>query len=233
MFGITLNDQSAGIEVRLAVAISELERLILEKYQIATHHTKAIYLKDIVASLNESFGKANGFVFTRAIQNDKTFLKPEGGLFYALDQSGARRYILVAEAKRQGTNDQRQAEGKPKQAKGNAVERLRKNMQGIDCLFAGEAITPFVYFGEGVDFAPESSILDRVATMNSFFPLNTIHVDKIYITQPAPEIFKPASLFFREAPWTPAEMLDVLWTVCQRSIEYFDAKYGLQRVPPS
>ena len=41
-------------------------------------------------------------------------------------------------------------------------------MQGIDCLFAVESITPFVCFGEGCDFEEESSILDRVSTMNSF-----------------------------------------------------------------
>ncbi|HLY32565.1 MAG TPA: EcoRI family type II restriction endonuclease [Ktedonobacterales bacterium] len=229
---ITLNDQSADMEDRLAVAVGELERLIREKYHVIPYQAKAIFLRDVVALLNETFGKANGLTFTKAIQNDRTFLRPDGGLFYVMDQAGLKRYILVAEAKRQGTNDLRQAEGKSKQAQGNAVERLRKNMQGIDCLFAAEAITPFVCFGEGLDFASDSSSLDRVATMNSFFPLSTIYIDKIYVTQPVQEIFKPTSLYFREAPWMPAEMLDVMWTICQRSIEYYDRKYGLRRIAP-
>lgn len=116
-----------------------------------------------------------------------------------------RKPPLVAEAKRQGTNTARMAEGLPKQSKGNAIERLGKNMRGIDAMFLGETITPFVCFGEGDDFADDSSIRDRVATLNGFFPLNRIFVDKIQLGE---DTLKPVSLFFREDPWRPAEMGD-------------------------
>ena len=97
-------------------------------------------------------------------------------------------------------------------------------MRGIDALFLGEKITPFVCFGEGCDFAPDSSILDRVATMNGFFPLNRVAVDKLPIDG---DTLKPTSLFFREEPWTPQEMFEVLIAVGRRSIAYYAAEYGL------
>ncbi|MCQ3807647.1 MAG: hypothetical protein KTV16_10300 [Acidimicrobiia bacterium] len=52
-------------------------------------------------------------------------------------------------------------EGKPKQAKGNAIERLGKNVIGFRTAMMNEAIVPFVCFGSGCDFADDSSILDR------------------------------------------------------------------------
>lgn len=85
------------------------------------------------------------------------------------------------------------AEGLPKQSKGNGIERLGKNMRGIDAMFLGEKITPFVCFGEGDDFADDSSIRDRVATLNGFFPLNQVFVDKIPLGE---DTLKPVSLFF-------------------------------------
>lgn len=226
--GISMNTQSGEMELRLAVALDALEELIREKYGIRIKRRRHLRLQEIVNQLNETFGQANGITFTTATQSTNTSIRPDGGLLYITDQTDHDRCILVTEVKRQGTNDVRKSEGKPHQAQGNAIERLRKNMQAVDCLFAGESITPFVCFGEGIDFAPDSSILDRVATMNSFFPLNTIYVDKIFVTQPTQDVFKPSSLLFREAPWTPEEMRDAMWTICQRSIDYFDAKYGLR-----
>src|SRR3546814_12068513 len=80
--------------------------------------------------------------------------------------------------KRQGTNDQRAREGKGKQSQGNAIERLGKNLIGFRSALQYERITPFVCFGWGIDFAPGSSTLDRVITMNEFYPLNRIFVFK-------------------------------------------------------
>jgi type II restriction enzyme len=39
--------------------------------------------------------------------------------------------VLIAEVKNQGTNDLRAEEGLLKQAKGNAIERLGKNLLGL------------------------------------------------------------------------------------------------------
>lgn len=226
--GITLNDRSAPMEQRVRTALVVLREDIETTYGVKVEYQKRLFLDTVVSSLNEVFGAAAGMVFEKATSKPNTYISPDGGFLYVQDEEDVNRYILVVEAKRQGTNTDRAAEGKPKQAQGNAIERLRKNMQGIDCLFAPEAITPFVCFGEGCDFEDGSTILDRVSTMNSFFPLNTIYVDKIYVAHPQHEIFKPTSLFFREDPWSPQEMKRVMWAVCQRSMEYYHSKYKLQ-----
>lgn len=228
--GILLNDRSSIMEGRILLAITTLIDRIQTIYGMQVERDDKINLSDIIATLTAKFSVPGKVAFTKATHNGSTYIKPDGGFLYIRDINGQRRCVLVTEAKRQGTNADRLAEGKKKQAKGNAIERLRKNMQGIDCMFAGEAITPFVCFGEGCDFADESSILDRVSTMNSFFPLNQIYVDKIYVVEPDPEIFKPTSLFFREQAWSPEEMLEIMWQVCQRSIAYYEGRYGLLKV---
>lgn len=228
--GITLDDRSSKMEARLSVALSEVLAKILDTYDIAVEMRKTLPLSDIISHLNSTFGQETGVTFEKATDSPKSALRPDGGFLYVRDRKNERRCILVTEVKRQGTNADRLREGKAKQAQGNAIERLRKNMQGVDCLFAGEEVTPFVCFGEGCDFSPTTSTIpDRVSTMNGFFPLNVVHVRKIYIPGPPPEVFKPASLFFREDPWTPAEMSDILWQVCQHSISYYQERYGLLR----
>jgi hypothetical protein len=92
--------------------------------------------------------------------------------------------------KRQGTNDVRELEGKGKQAKDNAIERLGKNLIGIRATLQYEKVTPFVCFGWGVDFAEGSSIRDRIITMNEFYPLNRIFIHKR-------EGYSPVSMFFQ------------------------------------
>jgi hypothetical protein len=57
--------------------------------------------------------------------------------------------------------------------------------------------------------------------------LNRIFVDKIRLPGGA-DILKPASLFFRNDPWTPQEMHEVLLKVCLRAIEYYRQKYKVK-----
>ena len=222
--GITLNDRSARMEARVSVALDALRAQLTTRYGLETEHEGVRPLTDILADLRARYPE---LTFDKATAK-ATFLRPDGGFLYVRDVTGERRCILVTEAKRQGTNSDRALEGKPRQAQGNAVERLRKNMTGVDCMFSFESITPFLCFGEGCDFAEGSSILDRVSTMNNFFPLNVVHVDKIFVGDPVTEVFKPTSLFFREEPWSPEEMLRVMSTVAERSIEYYQSRYGLR-----
>ncbi len=223
---IRLYDRSSKMEDRLNAALQRVERKIKQETGLSLVQQRTMQLSEIVDRLNATYRECLDVVFERAFkQTDNTWLKPDGGFWYVEDWGDPRRWVLVAEAKRQGTNVDRLREGKPKQAKGNAIERLGKNMRGFDMLFLGEAITPFVCFGEGCDFAPDSSILDRVSTLNSFFPLNQIYVQKVYLSDG--EVLKPSSLFFREQPWTPKEMYTVLLEVAQRAIRHYREKYAL------
>lgn len=212
------------MEERLGVALGLMEDWVREETGLTPVLEKSKPLDDIIAELNRRFGN-DGPMFRRAFTGRAaTFIKPDGGFWRISEWGNPPRYILVAEAKRQGTNNLRLQAGLKKQAAGNAIERLGKNMRGIDALFLGEEITPFVCFGEGCDFAPDCSIIDRVATLNGFFPLNETFVDKVRADG---DTLKPVSLYFREESWTPQEMFEVIQPVVRRSIEYYRTTYDL------
>lgn len=84
--------------------------------------------------------------------------------------------ILTTEVTNQGTNDQRAAEGLSKQARGNAIERLGKNLIGLRVALMRECILPFVCFGYGYDFENDSYILGRVSIMSAFGLLNATYL---------------------------------------------------------
>jgi type II restriction enzyme len=213
------------MEERLGVALGLMEEWVREEFLLTPVLHKSKDLDGIVAELNTRFGTDGATPFQRAfVGTASTFIKPDGGFWTIREWGNPPRYVLVAEAKRQGTNNLRLEAGLKKQAAGNAIERLGKNMRGIDALFVGEQITPFVCFGEGCDFASDCSIIDRVATLNGFFPLNTTFVDKVRVDG---DTLKPVSLYFREESWTPQEMFEVIQPVVARSIEYYRAKYDL------
>jgi len=223
--GITLNDRSSKMELRLDAALEIVRDRASKTHGLTLAQVKRIYLEDIVSELNAKLGSELPVPLERAFrQHSRTWLRPDGGFWYVEDWGSPRRWVLVAETKRQGTRSAREREDLPRQSRGNAIERLGKNMRGLDMLFLTERISPFVCFGEGCDFEAESSIIDRVATLNGFFPLNEVHVDKVYLS--SGEVLRPASLFFRDPPWTPKEMCHVLAQVVDRSIEYFRSQYG-------
>ena len=124
--------------------------------------------------------------------------------------------ILISEVKNQGTNDLRAQEGKKKQAKGNAIERLGKKVIGFRAAMMSESIVPFICFGYGCDFADDSSILDRVTTIAMFGPLNQVNV----VNHGKHGAFNRGSFFFREDPWTVDEMAELMFEVASRAIHY-------------
>ena len=149
-------------------------------------------------------------------------MEPDGGVLSVVDREGNRHVILISEVKSQGTNDAREKEGKSKQAMGNAIERLGKNMIGFRTAMLSESIMPFVCFGDGWDFKPGSYILDRVVTIAMFGPLNRIALHN----DGEGGQFNRGSFFFREDPWTAKEMANRLFKVAERSIYYYFSKHG-------
>jgi type II restriction enzyme len=73
---------------------------------------------------------------------------------------------------------------------------------------------PFVCFGSGHDFQDSSTILDRVVTMNDFFPLNKIFIEKTHLP------FEPVSMFFRYKDWSTEEMTKIMTDVADEAIKY-------------
>ena len=150
---------------------------------------------------------------------------PDGGILYLVNKKKDEKYpLVIAEIKRQGTNKERLQEGKSRQAVGNAIERLGKNLTGIKAMMNYEKITPFICFGWGCDFAvdaPETlTVRSKLIVMNEFYHLNKIYVFKNGGNSDA-NYFSPVSMFFREERWTVQEMFEKMKEIAEASIRYY------------
>jgi len=228
--GTILNVTAKQQEKDIIQAISNVVVYLSEQFEtrIRIEHRKYWLLKDIVSELRSTF---HGVEFHYHFENSS--IRPDGGilLIKSNDEKDPLSYpILIAEVKNQGTNDIRVKEGKPLQAKGNAIERLGKNLIGLRTALMRENIFPFVCFGYGCDFEKTSSILDRVTTMAMFGNLN-----KIYLLNDGGGRFNRGSFFFRPEPWTVDEMTTIMKDIAERSIYYYFTKYGKDRflIPPN
>jgi len=197
-------------DVDLAVT-NMIEELKKSYPHLTFEHHKKLSLTKIISDLSLQYPQYEK-EFSKTI--DGSFIKPDGGFLYATDKKGNKKLVLVAEVKHQGTNDKRTSEGLPIQAKGNAIERLGKNLIGIRAIFKAESMIPFVCFGSGYDFKDGSTILDRVVTINDFFPLNKIFIEKTHLP------FEPVSMFFRYEDWSTEEMTKTMTEVANEAIKY-------------
>lgn len=155
---------------------------------------------------------------------DRTII-PDGGILYLLNKKTSEKFpLVIAEIKRQGTNKERLAEGKAKQATGNAIERLGKNLIGIRAMMNYEEITPFVCFGWGCDFTLNTeetgTVRSKVVMMNEFYDLNKIYIFKRDGSSDV-NSFAPVSMFFREERWSVEEMFNIMKEIAETSIRYY------------
>lgn len=153
-------------------------------------------------------------------------IKPDGG-FLILKKQNDKNYqklLLAAEVKRQGTNDKRIAEGLGKQARGNAIERLGKNLIGIKAMMNHDDITPFVCFGSGDDFNQDDlstkNVFSKLSTMNEFYYLNKTYVFKIDGNSEHNK-FAPVSMYFRKNEWSVDEMFEIMKEIAETSLRYY------------
>ena len=136
---------------------------------------------------------------------------------------------MIGEQKTQGTNDKRLSEGKKRQALGNAVERVAKNLNALDLLFKKEDILSFVAFFQGCDFNDFETIPDRVIMCFKALKKNHVNLFK-------DELDRGGSYYMRghkwdegtygESNWTIEEMTKVFKEISQLSLEYYIDKYG-------
>ncbi len=218
--GTVINMTSKKQETNLGAALLRVVDQIQNEFGVSLSHEPQWKLGDIVRELSESLPEiAFHYHF------ETSAMRPDGGILSMVDRDGELFPILISEVKNQGTNDLRAKEGKKKQAKGNAIERLGKNVIGFRTAMAGEGIVPFLCFGYGCDFADDSSILDRVTTIAMFGPLNEYSV----VNEGERGTWNRGSFFFREEAWSVDEMVEHMMEVATRSIHYYFAKYGDDR----
>jgi type II restriction enzyme len=218
--GTVINTKSKKQESLLMQALVIAVDNLASEFPVEFRHETDVSIRDIVVDLRSRFPDVP---FDHYFDN--TSLRPDGGVLYLVDHDGIGYPVLISEAKRQGTNDARAREGLAKQARGNAIERLGKNLTGFRTMMLGEGIMPFVVFGEGCDFGDDSSILDRVTTLAMFGPLNRIDV----VNLGDDGQFNRGSFFFREPTWTVDEMVPVLSEIGRRSIYYYFSKFGVDK----
>lgn len=217
-FGTVINVTSSKQEIELADALIETSEFVTKKFGLSLEHRKTILLSEIVGDLRSTFPTVDF-----ADPFPKSYMSPDGGILSIVAADRSRSFpILITEVKNQGTNDLRIEEGLRKQAMGNAIERLGKNVIGFRTMMLDEAIVPFVCFGYGYDFQDGSSILDRVRTIAMFGELNKVNV----VNQGEDGRFNRGSFYFRQAAWSRSEMVEVMSEVASRAIHYYLAKHG-------
>ena len=138
---------------------SELESLYPE---LKFTYQKKLHLSEIAKKLGKTSWKP---------ASKKPYVDPDGGLLF-LEWNGVRYPILISEAKKQGTNDERYKEGKKKQGRGNGIERAFKNALAFSQYNEKLDYNPYVIFGCGCDFDTDSSIIDRLWGLTRYEPMN-------------------------------------------------------------
>lgn len=217
--GTVINVSSKAQESDVVTALVRVVEYLAQKFNksISIVHEKQWYLKDIVAELRLTYPEVD---FHHHF--DSSSIRPDGGILCIKGKPGDKFIypILIVEVKNQGTNDLRPKEGLPKQAQGNAIERLGKNLIGLRAALMRESIFPFVCFGYGCDFDTTSSILDRVSTMAMFGKLNTT-----YLHNEESGKFNHGSFYFRCDKWSVGEMVAIMKDIAGRSVLYYFSKY--------
>ena len=170
-------------------------------------------INSVLASINSDYGKY--------ISNPNSFIKPDGG-FIEMLVNGRWKVILVSEAKKQGTNDIRVKKGFPSQSKGNAVERMFKNINEIRNYLKPEKIFPLVLFLCGCDFKKGISIRDRLTSANCHCYLNKLEIyKKEERIGENISLESVCSLFVREKEWSIIEVKNRLFKAAKISVEHY------------
>jgi|ETNvirnome_2_130_1030620.scaffolds.fasta_scaffold08262_2 type II restriction enzyme len=204
------NKEAQVFEKKLSSAIPEVLTQLKETYSDWDfEHHNTIYKKEW-HEWDDQYPQDFGTYY----EINKPYFKPDGGIITATKND--KSYIIyVGEAKKQGTNDIRALEGKPKQSKGNAIERSYKNIQEVRMLMhmQGGGYLPYVLFCHGCDFEPGSSILDRATALTWNSPFNRIYCENV-------SGFERASVFVSPEGFTREEMVDISFEMCERSLAW-------------
>lgn len=220
--GTVINATSKKQETELIQALQQVAEYLDAQFPgVRFVHEKTWRLGDIVGELRNSYSEVD-FSYHFATSS----IRPDGGFLYIRSRRGdpLTYPILISEVKNQGTNDRRAQEGLGRQPRGNAIERLGKNLIGLRAALLRESIFPFVCFGYGCDFEESSSILDRVSTMAMFGELN-----KTYLHNLEDGKFNRGSFYFRPERWTVAEMSEIMKDIAERAVLYYFSKYREDR----
>ncbi len=223
MYGIQ-NQKAMSQEEKVKNATKKVYVKIRKEYaNLSFRHRSKIDKKEIIEKLREINVK-----YGETICNERSFIAPDGGLIEIYIE-GKWRPVLSSEAKKQGTNDERMERGLSKQAQGNAIERLHKNYTEMSVICQNENIFPYICFLSGCDFAKNSSIPDRLTSLNAARAINNLYIykekEKVGKDGEKTNLRSLCSLFMREKEWSIKEIADILYKAAKIAIEYYLKEY--------
>lgn len=198
------NNYSKWDDIQAKDASQEVVNILTEVYP---NHTFEIKNKLMFKQIESYTGRS----FNLNYDYSKRSLQPDGGVIW-MDN---KYPILISEMKRQGTNDERKIEGKNKQAVGNAIERLGKNLIGFKCLYENDAILPFICFCWGCDTV-DGTFLGKLYTLNSFYELNVIY------TEETETINRPFTCLTKTSSFTMEELIIPMLEIAEKAIQYYE-----------
>ena len=191
--GKNINNECAKAhDVKVRYVMSRVLSIIQAMFPERHFELKAVILqKNISGNINSKYQPSN----------PKSSIRPDGGVLF---MDGIP--ILSIEAKKQGTNSERERGGKKKQAMGNAIERAHKNYNEIKNMQDKYPFTSYLLFAYGCDFVNGSSIIDRLSAMTYYDSFNTLHIkdeitEKNINGEQLRERRKKASVFLQEQPF--------------------------------
>ena len=197
-------------------------------------------INDKLSSVDSSLGQV---LFVRNAR-----VQPDGGVIEVKDRHGNYRIILVTESKHQGNDVERIRagikQGKNKDADlmvaGNAVERVHKNIQEFRNLMLDEFHFPYVVFLQGSNFATSTfyvdapdgrqveishnagnlNRIDRVTASSFGMEINRNHCRNTFVDIDGNmQMLQAASLYFQSDPWTPHDMMMIMWEIAITSLD--------------
>lgn len=238
--GRTLVDDSNVSEGNLKTAVDGIVAYAKEytkPYGGDIQYFTKITIDDLVAYMNDPLYHIGSAKLSDDTSTSKTCIRPDAGII--LWKYNGRQYPLyIGEDKVQGTNDKLFANGKPRQATGNAIERYFKNVRAEEMLCAHVPYFPSIVFASGCDFHHTETISSRLCAGNYGRPnhyteittekqhmtpeelqtvRNNINIDKVSLSTFAP-LVSISTVCIKAHKWDDMSHNSSLW----KSHEYLE-----------
>lgn len=158
-------------------------------------------------------------------------IETDSHIIYLTIKKGYRiikKPLFMGEMKKQGTNDRRLAEGKSKQAIGNAAgDRVAKNflISSDYCYICDREFFPYNVYLHGCDFNDDMTNTMKAKLTPLFGTLNRTNpwFDKDMLIYTAGH--KGGSCFYQNNDFTYKQLYDLCYECCRIGIEHYLEKY--------
>lgn len=147
----------------------------------------------------------------------KNGILPDGGLLYLQRKGHPKQLLLTSEMKHQGTNYARQLAGKSKQANGNAIERMHKNIDVVRAYMSNESVFPYIVYCWGEDFA------DPVVQCKILPAVQQHEFNRDYTVKYGSDRIPSASVYLKPKPepFTVQELYEIGLQVALESLTHY------------